>query len=156
MKSAHFSKPWFLSLPFLRIKPETCITLEAEILQGANAMSQGNAQHIQYKTTNFVTVVGFTSPYLQAEEVIEKVGIELFDLVETKGLTKIILSFNGVRFVSSSMLAQVVKLHKRLAKAKGRLRICCLAPELSEVLRVSQLDKLLEIFPDEALALAKF
>lgn len=119
-------------------------------------MSQVTAQHIQYKTTNFVTVVGFTTPYLQAEEVIEKVGVELFDLVETKGLTKIILSFNGVRFVSSSMLAQVVKLHKRLAKAKGRLRICCLTPELSEVLRVSQLDKLLEIFPDEASALAKF
>jgi anti-sigma B factor antagonist len=53
------------------------------------------------------------------------------------------------------MLAQIVKLHKKLAKVKGRLRICCLTPALQEVLRTSQLDKLLEVFPDEAAALTK-
>jgi anti-anti-sigma factor len=88
--------------------------------------------------------------------VIEKVGAELFELVEGKALTKIILTFAGVRFVSSSMLAQVVKLHKKLSKVKGRLRVCCLSPALQEVLRTSQLDKLLEVFPDEASALSKF
>jgi anti-sigma B factor antagonist len=118
-------------------------------------MSQDAAPLIHYKTTAFVTVVGFTTPYLQSEESIEKAGAELFELVELKGLTTLVISFTGVRFVSSSMLAQIVKLHKKLAKVKGRLRICCLTPALQEVLRTSQLDKMLEVFPDEAAALTK-
>ena len=119
-------------------------------------MPQDSAPLIHYRTTNLVTVVGFSNPYLQTEDVVTKVGNELFDLVETKGLTKIVLSFNGVRFVSSSMLAQVVKLHKKLSKVKGRLRVCCLTPALQEVLRTSQLDKLLDVCPDESAAMVKF
>jgi anti-sigma B factor antagonist len=119
-------------------------------------MAQESAQHLQYRTTGGVTVVGFTSPYLQAEGDIEKVGAELVDLVDAQGHTKIVLSFLGVRFVSSSMLAQVVNLHKKLAKAKGKLRVCCLAPPIKEVLKASQLDKMLEVCEDEAAALNKF
>jgi anti-sigma B factor antagonist len=119
-------------------------------------MAQDAAKHIQYHTDKGVTVVGFNSPYLQAEADIEQVGRELFDLVETKGLNRIVLTFQGVRFMSSSMLAQVVKLQKLVSKAKGRLRVCALAPPLLEVVQKSHLDKLLDVVPDEQAALNKF
>jgi anti-sigma B factor antagonist len=67
-----------------------------------------------------------------------------------------ILSFDGVRFVSSSMLAQVIRLHKTLAKAKGKLRLCALVDPVRDVLRASQLDKMLDVHQDEAEALVKF
>lgn len=117
---------------------------------------QESPPQLHYRNNGSATVVGFANPYLQAEDVIEKVGAELFDLVEGKGFTKIVLSFSGVRFVSSAMLAQVVKLHKKVAKAKGRLAICSLTPALREVLRTSHLDKMLEVFDSESAALAKF
>jgi anti-sigma B factor antagonist len=66
------------------------------------------------------------------------------------------LTFSGVRFLSSSMLAEVVRLHKNLAKVKSKLRVCSLEPALREVVRASQLDKLFEVFDDEASALDKF
>ena len=120
-------------------------------------MSQGSSPHLHYRTDyKGVTVVGFNSPYLQAEADIEKVGADLLDLVENKGLTKLVLTFQGVRFVSSSMLAQVVKLHKAVAKAGGKLRVCSLAPALLEVVQKSHLDKLLDVVPDEAAAMTKF
>lgn len=119
-------------------------------------MSQDAPGHVQYRTDKGVTVVGFVSPYLQAEADIEKVGAELFDLVEKKGLTKLVLTFHGVRFVSSSMLAQVVKLQKVVTKAGGRLRLCSLSPQLLEVVHKSHLDKLLDVAEDEAAALTKF
>src|SRR5438105_3228543 len=112
-------------------------------------MTQESPQYIQYRTNDGVTVVGFASHYLQAESDIEKAGAELIDLVEGKGLTKLIITFQGVRFVSSSMLAQVFKLQKVITKAKGRLRICSLSPALLEVVQKSQLDKLIEVVPDE-------
>ena len=113
-------------------------------------------QSLHVRSNAGVAVVGFASPYLQSEQVIEKVGAELLDLVDEQGFTKVILSFNGVRFASSSMLAQVVKLHKKLMKQKGMLRLCSLTPSLREVLKVSQLDRLLDVHEDEASALNKF
>ena len=119
-------------------------------------MTQEASSPIQYRTTNGVTVVGFTSPYLQAETDVEKVGAELFDLVEVKGHTKLVLTFQGVRFVSSSMLAQVVKLQRKVTKAGGKLRLCSLTPALTEVIHTSHLDKLLDVVADEPAALHKF
>ena len=114
-------------------------------------------QHLQYRTNAFgVTVVGFSTAYLQSEVEINKVAAELVDLIEKKGLTKLILTFQGVRFMSSSMLAQLVRLHKLLAKAGGKLRICCLSPTMMEVIHTSQLDKLLDVVADETAALHKF
>jgi anti-anti-sigma factor len=119
-------------------------------------MSQSPPQYIHFRNIGGVAVVGFPTAYLQAEDAIEKVGAELLELVEERGFTKVILSFDGVRFVSSSMLAQMVKLHKRLSKLNGKLRICSLNPSVQEVLRHSHLDRLLDVQPDEAAALQKF
>ena len=54
------------------------------------------------------------------------------------------------------MFGQLMQLHKAMSKAKGHLRVCSLDPTIRDVLRASQLDRILEVFPDEATALAKF
>jgi anti-sigma B factor antagonist len=119
-------------------------------------MSQDSTEHLHLRFVSGVAIISFTTPYLQAEDLIEKVGSELFDLVEKHECTKVLLTFDGVRLVSSSMLARVLKLHKTLAKNKGRLRLSGLSPALREVLRASQIDRLLEVFNDDNAALAKF
>ncbi|MGE3820064.1 MAG: STAS domain-containing protein [Isosphaeraceae bacterium] len=103
-----------------------------------------------------VNVVGFTNPYLQSEEASTKAGEALMALIEGKEEPKLILSFDGVRFVSSSMIAQVVRLHKAVAKAKGKLRLCGLLPAVRDVLHASHLDRLLDVHDDEASALKDF
>ena len=119
-------------------------------------MSQDPNQLLRIRRANGVAIVSFLTPYLQTEEVIHQVGDELFELVETEGYTKVLLSFNGVRFLSSSMLAQMVKLQRKLAKVKGKLRLSSLPPAMKEVMHISQLDKMLEVYDDETSALAKF
>ena len=128
----------------------------AEIAKGADRMSEPEYKHLRVRHKLDVAIVGFTTAYLQSEEDATKAGTELFDLVENQEVTKMVLSFDGVRFVSSSMLAQVIKLHKALAKAKGKLRLCTLSPTVRDVLRASQLDKMLDVYDDEAAALVKF
>ncbi|MFO0951776.1 MAG: STAS domain-containing protein [Isosphaeraceae bacterium] len=100
-------------------------------------------------------VVGFAHSYLQSEDVAAKVAAELNKLIEGKEGVKLVLTFQGVRFASSSMLAQLIKLHKAVTKAKGHMRLCCLDPSIRDVLHASQLDRMLEVYPDEAAALAK-
>lgn len=119
-------------------------------------MSQPEYTHIRVRHKLDVAIVGFATAYLQSEDDATKASAELFNLVEEQEVTKMVLSFDGVRFVSSSMLAQVIKLHKALAKAKGKLRLCTLSPTVRDVLRASQLDKMLDVYDDEAAALLKF
>lgn len=119
-------------------------------------MPQESTANLHLNFVNGVAVISFATPYLQTEDAIARVGAELFELAERWSFTKVLITFDGVRFVSSSMLAQIVKLHKQLAKNKGRVRLCCLTPTLREVLKASQLDKLMEVFDDEKAALAKF
>jgi anti-sigma B factor antagonist len=119
-------------------------------------MTQESSQHLRIRHVNGVAVVSFLTPYLQTEDVIEKVGAGLFHLVDEEGFAKVVLSFEGVRFLSSSMLAQMVRLHKKLVKVKGHLRVCNLPAAMKDVMHVSQLDKMLEVFEKEADALEKF
>jgi len=119
-------------------------------------MSETDYKQIRLRHKLDVAIVGFTTAYLQSEEDATKTGAELFSLIEDHEVTKMVLSFDGVRFVSSSMLAQVIKLHKALAKNKGKLRLCSLSPTVRDVLHASQLDKMLDVYDDEAAALTKF
>jgi len=119
-------------------------------------MPQESTPNLHLNFLNGVAVISFATPYLQSEDAIAKVGAELFELAERWDFSKVLITFDGVRFVSSSMLAQIVRLHKHLAKSKGRVRLCNLTPTLRDVLRASQLDKLMEVFDDEKAALAKF
>ena len=50
----------------------------------------------------------------------------------------------------------LVKLHRKIQATKGRLRLCGLRPVILDAFKVSQFDKIFEIFPDEASALKKF
>lgn len=119
-------------------------------------MSQETTEHLQLRFDHGVAIISFSDHYLQSEDVVEKVGAELFELVENYECTKVLLTFQGVRIISSSMLAQVLKLHKALGKKKGRVRVCGLNPTIREVLRASQIDRLLEVYDDDKSALARF
>jgi anti-sigma B factor antagonist len=119
-------------------------------------MSEDTTTYLRIRRDEGVAVVNFLTPYLQTEDVIQKVAVELARLVDEEGFTKVLLSFTGVRFLSSSMLAQIVKLQKKLTKVKGRVRISGLPPAMKEVMHISQLDRMLEVFDDEPEALVAF
>jgi anti-sigma B factor antagonist len=114
-------------------------------------------QYITYKNVDGVAVVNFmeTVSMFDADKV-RDVGEELLDLVDSKKYSKLLLNMSNARFVSSAMLAHLVKLHRRVQEAKGKVRLCCLRPVIMDAFRVSNFDKIFEIFADEAAALKKF
>jgi anti-sigma B factor antagonist len=119
-------------------------------------MSQETRQHLRVRVENGVAIVGFVDTYLQSTDIVQETSEQIFNLIKTNGYQKMVLHFDGVRFLSSEMIAEIVKVHRRMAQFKGRLRLCGLAPTLRDVFRVSQLDRLLEIFETEKEAMAKF
>jgi anti-anti-sigma factor len=120
-------------------------------------MSMAEYQYITYKNVDGVAVVNFMETVSMFDgDKVRDVGNELLDLVNAKKYTKLLLNLSNARFVSSAMLAHLVKLHRRVQEAKGKVRLCCLRPVIMDAFRVSNFDKIFEIFVDEAAALKKF
>ena len=119
-------------------------------------MSLSTPQHLRVEIITGVTIVSIVDSDLLSEDVIQEVGDQLLRLVEEMGETKLIISFRDVKYMSSAMVGQLVKLHKKVTKAQGRMILCGFSPVLREVFRISQLDRLLEIQENEQIALDKF
>jgi anti-sigma B factor antagonist len=113
-------------------------------------------QRIDVAKTGDVSVVRFRDRKILDEVAIQELGAELFALVELDNRKTILLDFDGVEFLSSAALGKLITFDRKLKTAKGRLKICGLAPGILEVFQVTKLNKVFDIRPDAAEALAAF
>ncbi len=103
-----------------------------------------------------VLVVHFADPELNDDMRIKEIGSELEELASNAPGKKILISFDGVLFMSSLMFGQLV-LMKKVCDAKDvALRLCDVGDELGLIFRTLQLDTFIEIRDDESSALASF
>jgi anti-anti-sigma factor len=119
-------------------------------------MSQSTCPRLLVEAVNDVMVAGFSDEALLSDEVIREVEDQLNQLVESVGPGKLLISFRGVKYLSSTMLAVLIKTARRVQKAHGRLILCNIAPHLMEVFRAGRFDRLFEIHDIEASALDAF
>jgi anti-sigma B factor antagonist len=69
---------------------------------------------------------------------------------------QIILDFSGVKFMASAMLGKLVALQKKVQEFRAKLKLCCVAPEIHEVFKITKLHKVFDIQADEAAARKSF
>ena len=112
---------------------------------------------LKSKDVNGVLIVGFSSGKLLDEFVIQEVGHELVEKVsEAKEGKKILLTFHGVSFMSSSMLGRLVLFLKKCKQEDVELKVCSISPEIFEVFKITKLNKLFDVHKDEQKALDSF
>ncbi len=119
-------------------------------------MSSANRRHLRLETIDGVTVVSFVDTKIVTEENIQEVGDQLYSLVEDDGFKQILLNFGNVQYLSSAALGKLINLKKKVGAVKGKLKLCCIHPDLLEVFRITRLDQVFEIYPEEQTALDKF
>ena len=81
---------------------------------------------------------------------------QAFDEVIERGRLKILLDFDEVVYVDSSGLGELVLLHKRVMKAGGEMKLMRLRQIMRDLIQVTRLYMLFEIFNDEPSALKSF
>ena len=118
-------------------------------------LSEYEFLHVKY--VDGIAIVNFHESLAMCEgEKVQAVGKELSDLVDSRKDPKLLLNLSNAHFMSSAMLAHLVKVHRKVQSAKGRLRLCGLRPVILDAFKVSHFDKIFEIFPDETAALKRF
>lgn len=103
-----------------------------------------------------VTVIHFRDQKIIEDLGIQELGQELFSLVEVENRKKLVLNFSSVDFLSSAALGKLITLEKKLKNRGGILKLCCIRPEIYEVFAITRLNRLFEIKPEEADAIAAF
>ena len=108
------------------------------------------------RTQDDIMVVHFLDSRILDVMNINQIAQELFDIVEKKNYTKLLLNMTNVEYLSSAVLAKLIALHKRLKELKGELRVCEVRDSIMEVFRITKLDKVFDLQPTEEAALARF
>ena len=80
-------------------------------------------------------------------ETTEKFISDIEKLVDV-GLRKIIVDCSRLEYISSRGLGVLVRLHKRMKQHEGDVKIASAQSPLLDVLRLTRLDRRLEIYPD--------
>lgn len=64
------------------------------------------------------------------------------------GVRKIIIDCSGLTYISSAGLGTLVLLHRRMADHGGDVKVAGLSGMVAQVLSLTRLDRLLQIYPD--------
>jgi anti-sigma B factor antagonist len=86
-------------------------------------------------------------------------GLVLGDVIRElaqKGQKRILLKVKDVKYIDSSGIGDVMRSLTSLRRQGGDLKLLSPAPMVLEVLRITRLDKFLEIKDDELLAVQSF
>jgi len=113
-------------------------------------------QHLDVSEVDDVTIVRFVDRKILDATNIEELGDQLFDLITNGRHKKLLLSFEGVEFLSSAALNKLIILDKKAKTVGGRVKLSDLRPEIREVFVITRLTQLFEICDDQEAALEAF
>jgi anti-sigma B factor antagonist len=108
------------------------------------------------QTQDGILTVYFEDARILDEAKLDQVARDLQEVLNRTTEDRVILNFQKVQFMSSSMLGKLVAVHKRCKEFKVKLKLCSISPDIRQVFKITKLDKLFEIEADEAAARKAF
>src|SRR5947199_9150188 len=123
---------------------------------GSMSTSQPRRRRLEVEESGDVTIVQFIDRKILDEQNIQKIGEDLFSLVDEMGRRKVLLNFSNVEYLSSAALGKFITLNKKLQAAGGKLILCNIDPNIYEVFEITNLNKLFNIQKEEQAALQAF
>jgi anti-sigma B factor antagonist len=84
----------------------------------------------------------------------ESVLRERIDRLVQEGSLEIVVDLRHVPYVDSRDIGRLIRSHLSVRQAGGRVRLCNLSEKVMDVLRLTRLDTVLDLYQSEAEALA--
>jgi anti-sigma B factor antagonist len=92
-----------------------------------------------------VLLAKFTAAKIVDDVLIAHIGRELLELADQAD-GKMVLDFESVQFMSSSMIGKIVLLNKKCKKTQTAIKMCNISSAIMEVFEITRLDKLFDIY----------
>jgi anti-anti-sigma factor len=102
---------------------------------------------------NGIVVIELLDRSILHDQEISQIHHEIDQLV-MKGVNRMVLNFGNVHHLSSQALGILLQFQKRCKAAGGLIKVCNPNPQVAEIFKISNLMRVVEVFADEAQALA--
>jgi anti-sigma B factor antagonist len=89
-------------------------------------------------------------------EVIKRAYDDVIALLGKTEERQIVLDFAPVKFMASAMLGKLVQLQKKCEEFRAKLKLAAVSRDILEVFKITKLNKVFDIQPDEATARKSF
>ena len=119
-------------------------------------MTNTTFPRLYVETIGDVTVASLADSEIVNEDVLHEVDEQLAELASGLSAGDVLLNFREVRLMSSSMLAVLLKFSRRVAALGGKVKLCCVDPNLREIFKITRFDRIFEIHEQEYVALDSF
>ena len=103
-----------------------------------------------------VVIAYINEAKLLDERMISEVGTGLTAAMNKAENDMLLINFQAVRFMSSSMIGKIVTIYKKCKENKINLKLSNISAEIMEVFQLMNLQKLLKFYGDESEAMAAF
>lgn len=103
---------------------------------------------IKTESKEGILTIWVQAPRLVEDSVLEKLESDTLALIDKTTEERVILDFDAVQFMSSSMLGKLVKIQKKCKEYKTKLKLSSLSPEIKQVFKITKLDKVFDIEKD--------
>ena len=114
------------------------------------AMTRPLREKITVENGEDAVVVTFEERTILEDQQIRKLDRALMPIIGTNRDKRLVLNFIKVKFVSSSLLGLLVKVHKRVIEAGGHLQLCNLDGKVRRVFELTQLVRVFDIVASES------
>ncbi|MEI8071651.1 MAG: STAS domain-containing protein [Planctomycetota bacterium] len=131
-------------------------SLCAQFLNEESVMTADLYRKIEVSKNDVVNIATFKDSKILDEGALDELNVELVRLINDRAGIELLLDFHNVEFMSSAMLGLLGKIHRKVGGLKGKLKMCSIRPQIYEVFKLTNLNKLFSIHKDEAEALAAF
>ena len=122
----------------------------------AEAGSQGNSQTFEVSFFTDICIVRFAQAQLSDMGEVERVGDDFAALIQDKAVRKLVVNFANVDYMSSAAIGKLITLRELVTAVGGQLKFCHMHANLQHIMRIMQLDRLVEICPTQNIAIDSF
>ena len=150
------------------VRREAVKTLQGEVDEGKLALidkvyasetesdMDQQFRRIQTAKKDEIHIILFKDKKILDDAVLDEIKSEINRVLGNAAGPDVLLDFSNVEFMSSAMLGLLGQLHRKISGGKGRLKMCGIRPEIFQVFKLTNLDKLFKIYKDAPAGLTAF
>ena len=98
---------------------------------------------IALESEDGIPVVRFLDRQLMDDRAVREAAEQVAAALPATGPIQVILDFSSVTMISSMMIGRLVLLQRRADVSGGKMRLCELGPAVRDVMRTTNLDRIL-------------
>ena len=103
-----------------------------------------------------MTQITFLDASICIDADLDQIRSEIFHLIDAVKQPKLLLSFENVTELSSAALGVLIRIHQRIGKLDGQLRMAPVKPQIQEIFTITNLHGVFRICADSQEAVDSF